>query len=90
MAHMPAVAFDTHAVIKRLQTAGMDYGQAEAVSDAVSTIALGPLANKTDLKRIANELRIELRDLEQRLTVRMGAMEAATVTILGALIAFHR
>jgi len=37
-----------------------------------------------------DHLDIRLKEIEQRLSLRMGAMTAATITLLGALIAVHR
>jgi hypothetical protein len=70
-------AFDTLAFVKRLSAAGMEARQAEALAEALTARAFGELATKDDLK-----------DLELRLTIRMGALAAATVAILGALITF--
>jgi hypothetical protein len=75
-------AFDTLAFVKRLSAAGMQTRQAEALAEALTAHAFDDLATKADLK-----------DLELRLTMRMGAMSAAsaalTVAILGALISFN-
>ncbi len=38
--------FDTHAVIKRLKSAGFNDGQAEAVSDTVHNAITGGVAHK--------------------------------------------
>ncbi len=70
-------AFDTLAFVKRLSAAGMEARQAEALAEALTAHAFGELATKDDLK-----------DLELRLTIRMGALAAATVAILGALITY--
>lgn len=70
-------AFDTLAFVKRLSAAGMEARQAEALAEALTAHAFDELATKDDLK-----------DLELRLTIRMGALAAATVAILGALITF--
>lgn len=71
--------FDTLGFVKRLAAAGMNTRQAEALAEALTTHAFEQLATKADLK-----------ELELRLTMRMGAMSAAstalTVAILGALI----
>jgi hypothetical protein len=56
-------AFDTLAFVKRLSAAGMQARQAEALAEALTAHAFGDLATKADLK-----------DLELRLTLRMGAM----------------
>jgi hypothetical protein len=72
-------AFDTLAFVKRLSAAGMESRQAEALAEALTAHAFDDLVTKSDLKGA-------LQDLELRLTIRMGALAAATVAILGALI----
>ena len=87
---MAVVSFDTLAFVERLESAGMAKPQAAVVAKAIHEVAFEQLVTKNDLALTANQLRLELRELEQRLTIRMGGMAAATITILGALIAFHR
>ncbi|HEY0413892.1 MAG TPA: hypothetical protein VGD66_12210 [Allosphingosinicella sp.] len=76
------LTFDTLAFVKRLSAAGMEMRQAEALAEALSQHAFDDVATKLDLK-----------ELELRLTTRMGAMVGAstalTVAILGALISLH-
>jgi hypothetical protein len=76
---MGQLMFDTLAFAKRLAAAGMNTRQAEAFAVALSDHAFTEVATKPDLK-----------ELELRLTLRMGAMcgasTALTVAILGALI----
>jgi hypothetical protein len=86
------VAFDTHAFVKRLEAAGMSVTHAEALADAMGDIVLQSVATKADLKEVElslrselNELRKELKELELRLTLRMGAMITAAIAILAAL-----
>ena len=71
-------AFDTLAFVKRLSAAGMESRQAEALAEALTAHAFDELATKHDLK-----------DLELRLTMRMGGLAAATIAILGALITLN-
>ena len=82
-------AFDTLAFVKRLSAAGMEARQAEALAEALTAHAFDELATKADIK----DLRLEIKDLELRLTARMGAMigtsTALTVAILGVLITLH-
>ena len=75
-------AFDTLAFVKRLSAAGMEARQAEALAEALTAHAFDDLATKSDLKS-------GLQDLELRLTMRMGALTAATIAILGALITLN-
>jgi len=73
---MAQLTFDTLAFVKRLAAAGMNTRQAEAFAEALSEHAFTEVATKSDLK-----------ELELRLTLRMGAMSAAIIAVLGAMIA---
>lgn len=81
-------SFDTLAFVKRLSAAGWDTRQAEALDEALTGNAFDELATKSDLRELGSALRSEMKELELRLTIRMGAMNAATIAILGALITF--
>lgn len=76
---MAQFGFDTLAFVKRLSAAGMNARQAEALAEALTDHAFAELATKKDLK-----------ELELRLTMRMGAISAAstalTVAMIGAII----
>lgn len=86
------MSFDTLAFVKRLADAGMDTRQAEALAGALNEIVFDTLATKSDLRELELRISGNLKDLELRLTNsltgRMGAMNAATIAILGALITF--
>jgi hypothetical protein len=73
---MAQFGFDTLAFVKRLAAAGMNARQAEALAEALTDHAFTEVATKADLK-----------ELELRLTMRMGMMFAATIAILGTLTA---
>lgn len=79
---MAQPGFDMLAFVKRLSAAGMNARQAKALAEALTENALTQLATKAGLREL------ELR-LGNRLTMRFGAMIAAstalTVAILGAL-----
>ena len=92
------VAFDTHAFVKRLEAAGVSVAHAEALADALGDIVLQSIATKADLKEVELSLRSEIKELgtslrgemtalELRLTLRMGGLTAASIAILGGLIA---
>jgi hypothetical protein len=98
------VASDTHSFVKRLEAAGVSVAHAEALADALGDIVLPSIATKTDLRELelslqggtreaVTTLRGEMKEVELRLMVRMGAMLAAstalTVAVLGVLISFH-
>lgn len=66
---MTTITFDTHAAVKRLKEAGYSETQAEAVTALVKEgqdAAVVDFATKTDIQL-----------LEQRLTIKMGAMMIA-------------
>ena len=81
-----AVNFDTLAFVRRLEAAGMEPKQADAIVEGLSNVALAELVTK-------DELAVQLGRLENRLNTRNGAMLAAatalTVAILGALISLN-
>lgn len=80
------VGFDTLAFVKRLSAAGMDPPLAEALTEALADNAFTQLATKADV----NELRADMREMELRLgntlTVRFGAMMAASVALTVATL----
>ncbi len=68
---MTTAAFDTLTYARRLKAAGVDEAQAEAHAEAVRDAITEGVATKADLK-----------DLELRLTVRLGSW----VALVGGLI----
>jgi hypothetical protein len=70
-----AVAFDTLAYARRLRGAGLSQEQAEAHAEALAAVVTDTVATKHDL-----------RELEYRLTIRLGAMIALSVGTVAALV----
>ena len=79
---METVAFDTLAYAKRLKDAGFINQQAEVPALAFSEIIEERLATKQD---IASLLR-DIKELEMRLTLRLGGMVAASIAVVAALV----
>ncbi len=71
---MLAIAFDTHAFIKRLTSAGMPEVQAEILAEEQTKLIESQLATKSDLDMLKNEL-----------TIRVGAMVVALGGILSGI-----
>lgn len=69
-----AVAFDTLAYARRLRAAGFTEQQAEVQAEALAGVVGETLATKQDL-----------RELEYRLTLRLGAMMTVAVGAVAAL-----
>ena len=80
--------FDTHDFVKRLIGAGMPEAQAEILAREQSRMVRERLANKQDImevQRAIQEVKRDIRELEQKLTIRLGAMLVVGVTALAAL-----
>jgi len=73
LAALPS-AFDILAYVRRLRSVGVSQEQAEADAEALSAAVLDTLATKQDL-----------RDLEFRLTIRLGGMVGVSVATVAAL-----
>ena len=72
---MATIAFDTFENVKRLKAVGFTEEQAAEQTRIISELINDPLATKKDLK-----------ELEMRLTIRLGVMMAASIAIVAALV----
>ncbi len=88
-----AFTFDSLSYAKHLRDNGVPQDQAEAHAEAARTFIMNELVTKTDFNAGLDDLR---RDLEARienaslrLTVRLGIMLAAGLTLLGAVLKLH-
>jgi hypothetical protein len=82
---MSTVTFDTHDFVRRLIDAGLDSRQAEAVVRVVAE-AQTELATKRDLADLRIELQRDLRELEYRMTIKLGGLMIAAVGIVATLV----
>ena len=78
---MATIGFDTHKAVKALTDAGFSETQAETVVSTVSDAIGADVATKSDLKA-------ELKELELRLTIRIGGSAIATIGVVVAVMAF--
>jgi hypothetical protein len=73
---MATITFDTHKFIRTLKDSGIPENQAEAIAEAFKEAHLeAELATKTDL-----------RELEYRLIIKLGAMMMAAITVVATLV----
>lgn len=72
---MSTLVFDTHAFVKELTQAGMPEKQAEVLARSQAMLIDEKLATKQDLK-----------ELELRLTIRLGSMMVVAVGVVAALV----
>ena len=77
-----AFTFDSLSYAKHLRDNGVPQDQAEAQAEAARMFIMNELVTKEDLR-----LALETQTL--RLTVRMGVMLAAGLTLLGAVLKLH-
>ena len=80
---MTTITFDTHKFVRTLKDAGVPESQAEAISEAFKEAqGEAELATKRDI----DDLRRDMRDMEQRLIIKLGALIALSVGIVAALV----
>jgi hypothetical protein len=66
---MSTITFDTHQLVKDLESRGFNTSQAEGINDALkSALTIAEVATKHDLK-----------EMELRLTLKIGSLLAASV-----------
>jgi hypothetical protein len=86
-------AFDTLGYSKRLRDAGVPQPQAEAHAEAAREFVMAELVTKTDIQTLTahfdaklENMDTKLDNLSLRLTVRLGVMLVAGISILAAVI----
>lgn len=72
---MNTIAFDTLKLSRKLESAGFTHEQAAGAAEALAETLGESLATKTDL-----------RELEYRLTIRLGAMLAVSIGVVATLV----
>ena len=76
---MSAITFDTHAYVKKLRAVGFSEEQAEVQAETLSSLINDQLATKQDLRELEERLMY-------RLTLRMGGMMIAAVSIVATVV----
>jgi hypothetical protein len=90
-----AVAFDTLKFVEKLEAAGVPHAQAKATAEAFAEATGQELVTKSDLAAAKAELkaditavRAELREVELRMTVKLGGLIVVAVGVLLAAIRY--
>ena len=85
--------FDTLAYAEKLKAAGIPEPQARAHAEGLLTVVEQNLATKTDIELLRRDmkefetgLRHELKELESRITMRLGGLIVAGVGALAVLM----
>jgi hypothetical protein len=79
--HTTAI-FDTLAYSKKLKAAGFTEQQAEIQAEALAEIIDERIATKQDF----HELKRDMKEMEQRIIIKLGALIAASIAITVSLI----
>ena len=81
------------ATLEKLKAAGVPEAQAKEQIEVMREVIEDKLTTKRDLKELEQaisqdikDVRAELKELEYRLTIRLGAMMAASIAIVAALV----
>ena len=81
---MTTITFDTHQFVKTLQSKGFSAEQAEGVNEALkNALTAAEVATKYDVLALQRDI----KELEYRLTIKMGAL---IVTGIGAVTAIAK
>ena len=97
---MPALAFDTHAYVKKLRDAGVPEAQAEIQVEAIVAILEKRMVTREDLelhkteilreiaevKRDIAEVRRDVKELDVKLETRLKELEMRLLIRLGSLL----
>ncbi|MBF0153264.1 MAG: DUF1640 domain-containing protein [Magnetococcales bacterium] len=85
-----AIAFDTHAYVKKLKAVGVSEEQAEVQAETLAELIDDKLATKRDLmeleERMKHELHIRLGEMKHDLTLRLGGMLVVGITVVATLV----
>ena len=81
-----ALTFDTHAYVKKLTGVGFSEEQAEVQAQTLIALVEDRLATKQDLKMLETKLERDLKELEMRLVIRLGALLAVAIGAVATLV----
>lgn len=99
MTTVHAMTFDTLQYAKKLKSVGFTEEQAEVQAEAVADLIEEKLVTKQDLKELERLMKHDIKELERlmkrdikelelRMTIKLGAMLVAVVSILSIVIKF--
>ena len=83
---MATIVFDTYLYIKKLRAVGFTEEQAAVQAETIAGLINEELTTKRDLSEMEQRLDSRLKELEYKLTIKLGAMMAASIAIIAALI----
>lgn len=79
---MATITFDTHKFVRKLKEAGLPESQAEAIADAFKEAqGEAELATKRDIEDLGRDM----REMEQRMIIKLGGLIVVAVTVVATL-----
>ena len=81
-----AITFDTLAYAKKLKEVGVPDRQAEVQAETLAGLIDDKLATRQDLKELEIEIKREIKELEMRLTIRLGAIATTGIIVVATLV----
>lgn len=82
---MGSLPVDTYRLVNLLKERGFNEQQASGIVEVIQEIDLSSLANRADIR----ELEVKLRELELRMTIKLGGLIVAGTGVLAALQLFR-
>jgi len=86
---MNALHFDSLTYANRLKSAGMESGLAEVQASAMTEVIQGhfqTLSTKQEVQQLGNDLRKEMRLLEQRMVIKLGSLMVLAIGVVATLV----
>jgi len=86
---MKALHFDSLTYANRLKSAGMESGLAEVQASAMTEVIQGhfqTLSTKQEVQQLGNDLRKEMRLLEQRMVIKLGSLMVLAIGVVATLV----
>ena len=88
-----AIAFDTHAYVTKLKAVGFTEEQAETLASTQAELIDERLATKhdimlvkQDIKELETALKRDMKEMELRMTIKLGAITTTGIIIVAALV----
>lgn len=86
MVFMKSIPFDTLAYANKLMTVGFTREQAEVQAEAIAELIDNNIATKRDIEELRKDLLVETKQLENRMTIKLGSIMALSTGIVAALV----
>jgi hypothetical protein len=83
---MTTIAFDTHTFVKKLKAVGFTEEQAEVFAAEQARLIEDKLATTHDLVELEANLRRDLKELEYRMTIKLGTLMVLAIGVMATLV----